>query len=118
MRSSVEKFYETYADDARRAAKEQENEQQQQPDHIDDDFESFRRVSSTFKTTKKRKVVDELKRWIDDGIPEEDPDIHQPLAWWRKHASTYPILSRMAFDLFSIPGMSAECERVFSQAKK
>ena len=24
----------------------------------------------------------------------------------------------MALDLFSIPGMSAECERVFSQAKK
>ena len=118
MRSSVEKFYEVYADDVRRAAKEQEIEQQQQSEHIDDDFESFRRVSSTFKTTKKRKVMDELKRWIDDGIPEEDLDIHQPLVWWRKHASTYPILSKMAFDLFSIPGMSAECERVFSQAKK
>ena len=24
----------------------------------------------------------------------------------------------MAYDLFSIPGMSSECERVFSQAKK
>jgi hypothetical protein len=40
------------------------------------------------------------------------------LQWWRKHATDYPIISKMAFDLFSIPAMSAECERVFSQAKK
>jgi hypothetical protein len=27
-------------------------------------------------------------------------------------------LYRMAVDLFAIPGMSAECERIFSQAEK
>ena len=30
----------------------------------------------------------------------------------------YPYLSRMAFDLLSIPLISAECERIFSRAKR
>ncbi|KAF6518123.1 hypothetical protein HZS61_002201 [Fusarium oxysporum f. sp. conglutinans] len=47
-----------------------------------------------------------------------DLDVEDPLEWWVRHASDYPILSKMAFDLFSCPAMSAECERVFSQAKK
>ena len=48
----------------------------------------------------------------------EDEDIENPLEWWQKHVTDYPITSRIAFDLFSIPAMSVECERVFSQAKK
>ena len=40
------------------------------------------------------------------------------LQWWRDHERDYPVLSKMAFDILSIPGMSAEVERVFSQAKK
>jgi hypothetical protein len=47
-----------------------------------------------------------------------DLDVEDPLEWWVRHAPDYPILSKMAFDLFSCPAMSAECERVFSQAKK
>jgi len=42
-----------------------------------------------------------------------------PLAWWRQHGERlYPTLSRMAYDLFSMPAMSSECERAFSLAKK
>ncbi len=40
-----------------------------------------------------------------------------PLKWWKAHRQEYPRLSQMALDLFSIPMMSAECERVFSSAK-
>ena len=40
-----------------------------------------------------------------------------PLHWWRDHRHTYPTLSKMAFDILSIPAMSSECERVFSIAK-
>jgi hypothetical protein len=36
------------------------------------------------------------------------------LAWWRANQAEYPILSRIALDLYAIPGMSAEVERVFS----
>ena len=38
--------------------------------------------------------------------------------WWRKHEAEYSVLLMIAFDILSIPGMSAEVERVFSQAKK
>jgi hypothetical protein len=47
-----------------------------------------------------------------------DVQVEDPLEWWVCHASDYPILPKMAFDLFSCPAMSAECERVFSQTKK
>lgn len=35
--------------------------------------------------------------------------------WWDARKMEFPSLSRMAFDLLSIPAMSAECERVFSR---
>ena len=36
------------------------------------------------------------------------------LTWWKANQAEYPILSRIALELYSIPGMSAEVERVFS----
>jgi hypothetical protein len=44
--------------------------------------------------------------------------IENPLKWWGERRDQYPHLSKMAFDLLSIPLMAAECERVFSQAKR
>lgn len=41
----------------------------------------------------------------------------KPLEWWRDHIDEYPTMSQMALDFFSVPAMSAECERVFSLAK-
>jgi hypothetical protein len=43
-----------------------------------------------------------------------DEKIKDLLEWWRRHESDFPILARMAFDVLSILGMSAEVERVFS----
>jgi hAT family C-terminal dimerisation region len=37
--------------------------------------------------------------------------------FWAQNEAKYPSLSRMAFDVLSIPAMSAECERVFSSSK-
>jgi len=48
-------------------------------------------------------------------IPAEPCD--KPLEWWAAHRGQFPVLSKMALDLLSIPLMSAECERVFSSAK-
>lgn len=42
----------------------------------------------------------------------------KPLEWWGARRQEYPRLSRMAFDLLSMPLMSAEYERVFSAAKR
>ena len=46
-------------------------------------------------------------------------DIITVLAWWLepKQRARFPLLSRMAIDIYSIPAMSAEPERVFSGAK-
>ena len=38
-------------------------------------------------------------------------------AFWARYEAQYPSLARMAFDILSIPAMSAECERVFSSTK-
>ena len=36
------------------------------------------------------------------------------LTWWKANQAEYPILSRIAIELYAIPGMSAEVERIFS----
>ena len=50
---------------------------------------------------------------------EKDPKKEQkgPLHWWEENAVLYPRLAQMARDILSIPGMSAEVERLFSSAK-
>jgi hypothetical protein len=45
-----------------------------------------------------------------------DNDTKDPLQWWIAHKAGFPVLSRLAFDLLSIPAMSSECERAFSKA--
>jgi len=40
-----------------------------------------------------------------------------PLIWWKEHALEYPLLAQMVRDIFSIPSMSAEVERLFSSTK-
>lgn len=42
----------------------------------------------------------------------------RPLEWWGERRTEFPQLSKMAFDLLSIPLMSAECERIFSVTKR
>lgn len=64
-------------------------------------------------------VQDEPERYL--KIPKEILSIDEAnsafdvLAWWRANELVYPTLARMAFELFSIPSMSVEVERVFSR---
>ena len=39
------------------------------------------------------------------------------LQWWMIHEVEFPRLAQFARDIFGIPGMSAEVERLFSSAK-
>ncbi|KJZ68870.1 hypothetical protein HIM_11741 [Hirsutella minnesotensis 3608] len=52
-----------------------------------------------------------------EGENDPDPIGREPVPTMTTALST-KVLYRMALDLFSIPGMSAECERVFSQTKR
>ena len=58
----------------------------------------------------------ELERFTEHTPTRAEQRITNPLAWWQGQQSTYPILHRMANDLFSIPAMSSECEHEFSSA--
>ena len=74
-------------------------------------------VGSTARTKKRARLTPELDEFM-ARTNKADLDVEDPLEWWVRHASDYPVLFRMAFDLFSCPAMSAERERVFSQTKK
>jgi hypothetical protein len=44
---------------------------------------------------------------------------HEPLRWWQERGKhEYPTLAGLAFTVFAMPAMSAECERSFSRAGK
>ena len=37
------------------------------------------------------------------------------MTWWQEHTEDYPVLSHIAFEIFSISSMSAEVKRIFSE---
>lgn len=73
--------------------------------------------ASTTRGRKRPKLTSELDEFMARSN-KADLGVEDPLDWWVRHASDYPVLSKMAFDLLSCPAMSSECERVFSQTKK
>ena len=66
---------------------------------------------------KRAKLTSKLNKFM-ARANKGDLDVKDPLEWWVRHTSDYPVLSKMAFDLFSCPAMSSKCERVFSQTKR
>lgn len=74
-------------------------------------------AASGTRKKKRARLTPELDEFM-ARTTKADLKVEDPLEWWVCHSSDYPILSKMAFDLFSCPAMSAECERVFSQTKK
>jgi len=62
--------------------------------------------------------ADELERFL-YAEPLVLPSSDTALDWWlkREQRERLPELSRMAIDIFSIPAISSEPERVFSGAK-
>lgn len=84
-------------------------------DSEEDEFERFGRIRAPVRGRKRRRVLSELEKYLEPGVV--DTKVKDPLNWWLTKGSRYPILQRMALDLYSIPAMSSECERVFSQTK-
>ena len=80
-------------------------------------FQDFGKPNSTPPPGVKRpRLQNEWERWIvtrPDGVAVSDP-----IAWWAERRAEYPVLSKIAMDIFSIPAMSAEPERIFSQLKR
>lgn len=62
---------------------------------------------------------DEFETYIHQTPSAVDPLIPLDLIeWWWNNQGTFPTLYQDALDKLAIPAMSAECERVFSSAKK
>ena len=61
---------------------------------------------------------DELTHYFNTPIlvleSSDANDAFDLLEWWKGNAMKYPVLARIAFNVFSIPSMSVELERVFS----
>jgi hypothetical protein len=64
---------------------------------------------------KKAKIMDEYDEYLSTA-PLEAGAVSNLVLWWADRSGQWPNLSRLAFDALSIPAMSAECERCFSDA--
>jgi hAT family protein len=78
-----------------------------------DDFMASIRKLSTQSAPSPSLTRDEYAEWV--AIPDPgDCLVDNPIQYWLLRRRQYPRLSRMAIDLFSIPAMSSEPERIFS----
>lgn len=103
---------------------QRQRQPQQDPYDSDDDYERFFRPPQTLPTdshthrAKRQRQASELDAFMDAEKILIEGYAERPLAWWRDIGrQRYPLVAQMAFDLFSIPAMSSECERVFSHSK-
>lgn len=68
--------------------------------------------ASTRRTNSVESAV-EIRRYVQEkNIPRQE----DPLAWWKKHTSTYPHLSQLFKKYLCIPATSVPSERAFSKA--
>ena len=78
-----------------------------------DDFMTSIRKLSTQPALSARIARDEYAEWVGTSDPG-DCLVDNPIQYWLLRRQQYPRLSQMALDLFSIPAMSSEPERIFS----
>jgi hypothetical protein len=60
------------------------------------------------------KVTRELDRYLRDELFSCDGDHFDILHWWKMHVPKYPILSRMARDVFAVTTSTVASESAFS----
>ncbi|EJP61996.1 transposase-like protein [Beauveria bassiana ARSEF 2860] len=80
-----------------------------------DDFMSSVRKLSTQPAPSTSARRDEYAEWVATTDPG-DCLVDDPIQYWLHRCRQYPRLSRMAIDLFSVPAMSSEPERIFDLA--
>ncbi|KAL3954476.1 hypothetical protein ACCO45_010039 [Purpureocillium lilacinum] len=81
---------------------------------IDDEFDAWGHTTDRPRHGKRRKVESEWEIWMKQVPSKDDISVKNPLAWWVDRRQVWPILSKLALNIFSTPAMSAEPERVFS----
>lgn len=87
-------------------------DEEEEGDEEDGDGERSERLTEGEMSTN---VLRELERYGKEKISFSSMS-QSPLEWWASYSASFPILSRLAARILSIPASSASCERVFSQA--
>lgn len=118
FRGCFERYAIKYAESEAEGSSEDEEEETKNP------YIQYIKLSDDYRARKRRWLnrpqmdASELDRYIRSPSTKKDRKVLNPIEWWLNHQAEYPISSRMAPDILSIPSMSAEIERAFSQAKK
>jgi hypothetical protein len=87
--------------------------------------------ATTLVATSKHYEASEFRQWVksrtsramatgselDRYMRMETQDTDDPVGWWMAHQQSFPVLSKLALDVFAIPAMASDCERSFSLAK-
>jgi hypothetical protein len=60
--------------------------------------------------------VDQMASYLAETSPADLDAEQSPVAYWMSKRTTWPELSSMALDIFAVPPMSDEPERLFSSA--
>ncbi|KJZ75910.1 hypothetical protein HIM_04734 [Hirsutella minnesotensis 3608] len=84
---------------------------------LDDEFDAWGHTTDR-PHRGKRKVETEWEMWMKQVPSREDMNVKNPLAWWVERRHVWPVLSKLALNIFSTPAMSAEPERVFSDGSE
>src|SRR6266516_5954436 len=118
MRKKVEMMYEEFRiDDDVAASLPMVDSQQSKKRKAEDNDDDFDIIGHPF--GKDEVVQDELESYLKSPpltLSTKEVNLSFDLiAWWRVNEMVYPTLARMAYEVYSIPSMSAEVERVFSR---
>ena len=101
-------------DDAGTSSATVDSQQSNKKRKVDDDFDIL-----GHRFGKEEDVQDELERYVTSSkltlSIQEANWTFNIISWWKVNEMVYPTLSKMAYELYSIPSMSAEVERVFSR---
>jgi hypothetical protein len=59
---------------------------------------------------------DEYEIWKrQSALAEDDKMALNPLLYWQSVAGQFPVLSKFAIDILTIPAAATDCERTFSE---
>ena len=101
-------------DDAGTSSSTVDSQQSNKKRKVDDDFDIL-----GHRFGKEEDVQDELERYLNSSkltlSTQEANWTLDIIAWWKANEMVYPTLAKIAYELYSIPSMSAEVERVFSR---
>ena len=90
-------------------------------DDENDIMEAMMSVDTSYSNhnhTKQARVESELVQWNKMELEKVDSPLRYWLVLSNLPLNRFPVLTELALDVFSIPVMSAECERVFSETKR